>query len=156
MKIVFAHLLWRRASARNVSYCLPHGVYYPHRHSVDTPVCLPQCRRSYLVLLKAGITLFVSHEAQFTGIVCCCNLLPFIVMLSRYASDFPSVSSPGQVFPTRYLRCPSAVTVGVLKKFLLLKFTIPPTHQVAGTGRAQKLYALFWITSSALLFSKQC
>ena len=35
------HLLWRRASARNVSYCLPHGVYYPHQHSVDTPVCLP-------------------------------------------------------------------------------------------------------------------
>ena len=35
-----------------------------------------------------------------------------------------------QVFPTRYLRCPSAVTVGVLKKFLVMKFTIPPTHQV--------------------------
>ena len=21
--------------------CLPHGVHYPHQHSVDTPVCLP-------------------------------------------------------------------------------------------------------------------
>ena len=27
----------RRASARNVSYCLLHGVYYPHQHTVDTP-----------------------------------------------------------------------------------------------------------------------
>ena len=26
--------------ARNVSYCLLHGVYYPHQHSVDTPVYL--------------------------------------------------------------------------------------------------------------------
>ena len=26
------------ASARNVSYCLPHGVYYPHQHLVDTPI----------------------------------------------------------------------------------------------------------------------
>ena len=30
--------LWRRASAQNVSYCLPQGVYYPDQHSVDTPV----------------------------------------------------------------------------------------------------------------------
>ena len=43
------------SDARNVSYCLPHGVYYPHQHSVDTPVCLPPRRRSYLVLLRAGI-----------------------------------------------------------------------------------------------------
>ena len=28
----------QRASTRNVSYCLPHGVHYPHQHSVDTPV----------------------------------------------------------------------------------------------------------------------
>ena len=28
----------------------------PHQHSVDTPVCLPPRRRSYLVLLRAGIT----------------------------------------------------------------------------------------------------
>ena len=32
-------LLWQRASARNVSYCFPHSIYYPHQHSVDTPVC---------------------------------------------------------------------------------------------------------------------
>ena len=35
-----------------------------------------------------------------------------------------------QTFPTRYLRCPSAVTVSVLKKFLVMKFAIPSTHQV--------------------------
>lgn len=34
-----------------------------------------------------------------------------------------------QIFPTRYLRCPSAVTVNVLKKFLVMKFAIPSTHQ---------------------------
>lgn len=34
-----------------------------------------------------------------------------------------------QIFPTRYLRCPSVVTVDVLKKFLLAKFAIPNTHQ---------------------------
>ncbi|KAJ7371930.1 hypothetical protein OS493_022028 [Desmophyllum pertusum] len=34
-----------------------------------------------------------------------------------------------QIFPTRYLRCPSAVTVNVLKKFLVMKFAIPNTHQ---------------------------
>jgi len=34
-----------------------------------------------------------------------------------------------QIFPTRYLRCPSAVTVSVLKKFLAMKFAIPSTHQ---------------------------
>ncbi|XP_078378462.1 uncharacterized protein LOC144661535 isoform X1 [Oculina patagonica] len=32
------------------------------------------------------------------------------------------------VFPTRYLRCSSEVTVKVLKKFLVMKFTIPETH----------------------------
>ena len=42
--------LWRRANDWNVTYCLLHGVYYPHQHSVDTPVCLPPHRRSYLVL----------------------------------------------------------------------------------------------------------
>jgi len=35
-----------------------------------------------------------------------------------------------QIFPTRYLRCPSALTVSVLKKFLVTKFAIPHTHQV--------------------------
>jgi len=35
-----------------------------------------------------------------------------------------------QIFPTRYLRCPSAVTVNVLKRFLVMKFAIPNTHQV--------------------------
>lgn len=35
-----------------------------------------------------------------------------------------------QIFPTRYLRCPSAMTVTVLKKFLIMKFAIPSTHQV--------------------------
>ncbi|XP_031574285.1 polycomb group protein Psc-like [Actinia tenebrosa] len=34
-----------------------------------------------------------------------------------------------QIFPTRFLRCSSKVTVGVLKKFLSIKFGIPPTHQ---------------------------
>ena len=52
----------RRASTRNVSYCLPHGVYYPHQHSVDTPVCLPPHRRSHLVLLRAGITRIYSID----------------------------------------------------------------------------------------------
>jgi len=33
-----------------------------------------------------------------------------------------------EIFPTRYLRCSSAVTVGVLKKFLIMKFAIPETH----------------------------
>ena len=51
-----SHSLWRRANAQNVSYCLFHGVHYPHHHSVDTPVCLPPRRRGYPVLLRAGIT----------------------------------------------------------------------------------------------------
>lgn len=33
-----------------------------------------------------------------------------------------------EVFPTRYLRCSSEVTVKVLKKFLVMKFAIPETH----------------------------
>lgn len=36
-----------------------------------------------------------------------------------------------QIFPTRFLRCSSAVTVDVLKKFLVMKFAIPSTHQAA-------------------------
>ena len=36
-----------------------------------------------------------------------------------------------QVFPTRYLRCSSEVTVKVLKKFLVMKFAIPETHIVS-------------------------
>ena len=51
--------LWRRDNARNVSYFLFHGVYYSLQHSVDTPVCLQPRRRSYLVLLRAGITLYL-------------------------------------------------------------------------------------------------
>ena len=43
-----------RDNTQNVSYCLFHGVHYPHQHSVDTPVSLPLRRCSYLV---AGITL---------------------------------------------------------------------------------------------------
>lgn len=45
--------------------------------------------------------------------------------------DFrPLISFCLQIFPTRYLRCSSAVTVGVLKKFLIMKFAIPETHSV--------------------------
>ncbi|EDO36999.1 predicted protein [Nematostella vectensis] len=33
------------------------------------------------------------------------------------------------VFPTRYLRCSSTMTIGVLKKFFLMKFSIPPSHE---------------------------
>ena len=57
------HSLWRRANAQNISYCLFHCVYYLHQHSVDTPVCLPPCRCSYLVLLRTGITLSKSQSA---------------------------------------------------------------------------------------------
>ena len=45
-----------------------------------------------------------------------------------------------QIFPTRYLRCPSAVTVSVLKKFLVTKFAIPSTHQVKHS------YAPYWLS----------
>ena len=47
----------QRANARNFSYCLFHGVYCPHQHSVDTPVCLPPCRRSYsqAIWLKGSV-----------------------------------------------------------------------------------------------------
>ena len=47
---------WLRVGTRNVSYCLLHSVYYPHQHSVDSPVCLPPHWHSYLVLLRADIT----------------------------------------------------------------------------------------------------
>ena len=43
-------------------------LYYPHQHSVDTPVCLPPHQRSYLVLLRAGITWFTSSYTP--GCVC--------------------------------------------------------------------------------------
>ncbi|XP_068716208.1 uncharacterized protein [Montipora foliosa] len=33
-----------------------------------------------------------------------------------------------ELFPTRYLRCSSSVTVSVLKKFVTMKFAIPETH----------------------------
>ncbi|XP_074624078.1 uncharacterized protein LOC141882039 isoform X2 [Acropora palmata] len=33
-----------------------------------------------------------------------------------------------EIFPTRYLRCSSLVTVSVLKKFVITKFAIPETH----------------------------
>jgi len=33
-----------------------------------------------------------------------------------------------EIFPTRFLRCSSEVTVKVLKKFLIMKFAIPETH----------------------------
>ena len=36
-----------------------------------------------------------------------------------------------QIFPTRFLRCSSEVTVKVLKKFLIMKFAIPETHSVS-------------------------
>ena len=49
---------WQRANARNIGHCLFYGAYYPHQHSVDTPVCFPPCWRRYQVLLRAGITLF--------------------------------------------------------------------------------------------------
>ena len=53
--------------ARNVSYRLFHGVYFPHQRSVDTQgVCLPPRRRSYLVLLK-------THDwPRCIARVCCC------------------------------------------------------------------------------------
>ncbi|XP_001635659.2 polycomb group RING finger protein 2 [Nematostella vectensis] len=38
-------------------------------------------------------------------------------------------TSEQQIFPTRYLRCTSSVTVSVIKKFLTIKFGIPPTHK---------------------------
>lgn len=61
--------------------------------------------------------------------------------LRIFYSGYPALSNgkctsitffwfPTQIFPTRYLRCPSAVTVNVLKKFLVVKFAIPNTHQV--------------------------
>ena len=46
-----------RETIADVNYCLLHSVHNPHQHSVDTPVCLPPRRCSYLVLLRAGITL---------------------------------------------------------------------------------------------------
>ena len=42
-------------NARNVSYCLLHGVHYPHQHSVATPVCLPPCQHSYRITLCCSL-----------------------------------------------------------------------------------------------------
>ena len=54
-----------------------------------------------------------------------------IVVIKRQSTFLYDVFLfPPQIFPTRYLRCPSAVTVNVLKKFLAMKFAIPNTHQV--------------------------
>ena len=54
-----------------------------------------------------------------------------IIVIKRQSTLLFDVSLfPPQIFPTRYLRCPSAVTVNVLKKFLAMKFAIPNTHQV--------------------------
>lgn len=52
---------------------------------------------------------------------------PMFVTLEYYRRQ--RIWNERQIFPTRYLRCPSAVTVNVLKKFLAMKFAIPNTHQ---------------------------
>ena len=46
---------WLTLETSTQLFC--HGVYYPHQHTVDTPVCLPPRRRSCPVVLRAGITL---------------------------------------------------------------------------------------------------
>ena len=46
---------WLTLQTSTQLFC--HGVYYPHEHTVDTPVFLPPRRRSCPVLLRAGITL---------------------------------------------------------------------------------------------------
>ncbi|CAH3147657.1 unnamed protein product [Pocillopora meandrina] len=53
---------------------------------------------------------------------------PVFITLEYYRSK--RNWSENQIFPPRYLRCPSAVTVDVLKKFFVAKFAIPNTHQV--------------------------
>lgn len=52
---------------------------------------------------------------------------PMFITLEYYRRQ--KIWNERQIFPTRYLRCPSAVTVNVLKKFLAMKFAIPNTHQ---------------------------
>ena len=47
----------RQRSKPNGNYCPFHGVHFPHQLAVDTPFCLPPRRSSYLVRLRAGITL---------------------------------------------------------------------------------------------------
>ena len=55
-----------------------------------------------------------------------------------------------QIFPTRYLRCPSAVTVNVLKKFLVMKFAIPETHQVKHNFACSVLMTLMGLMDRGL------
>jgi len=51
------------------------------------------------------------------------------LFFARYDLEFDVIRS--QIFPTRFLRCSSEVTVKVLKKFLIMKFAIPETHNVS-------------------------
>ena len=50
--------------ARNVSYCLFHGIHYPHQHSFDTLDSLP--RPQLPVLLRAIATL-IAHDFEHGG-----------------------------------------------------------------------------------------
>ena len=52
-----------------------------------------------------------------------------MLFCTRYNLEFYVIRS--QIFPTRFLRCSSEVTVKVLKKFLIMKFAIPETHNVS-------------------------
>ena len=117
-------------AVRETSYWLPHGVYYPHQHSVDTPVCLPPRRRSYLVLLRAGITLFVSHletscRGSFGLSQCHSGFWPLPSHISGAASK--EVRSPNVIWQGKSRTVLAAISTITLSwsNMIYSAFTVP-------------------------------
>ena len=52
-EVWFTYIQGRSANAWNVRYCLFHVIHsLSHQYTVDTPVCLPPCRRSQCGIMR--------------------------------------------------------------------------------------------------------
>lgn len=74
--------------------------------------------------------------------------LPYLGIMVESNMNFCAIRH--QIFPTRYLRCSSLVTVSVLKKFVITKFAIPETHIVRILVCGVQPHASAWPSLSPL------
>ena len=74
--------------------------------------------------------------------------LPYLGIMVESNMNFCAIRH--QIFPTRYLRCSSLVTVNVLKKFVITKFAIPETHIVRILVCGVQPHASTWPSLSPL------
>ena len=144
-------MLWRRDSARNVSYCLPHGDYYPHQHSVDTPVLL-------LAQLESNCsTVWCGHSAKqvklaFTGdlapTVVCHDmwrtlLLPFLFRLARYKANMEIAQEDAESMMEQCARCVHTVHIQPHNYPPTSPPACPPTYQPTHDGTMRQVRAYY-------------